>query len=233
MNDHFPLIYSAAYQAKRDADAMSSLRFLTKLSELSNQRQQAIYGLSKVLESTRPATMGTNMMGQSQGRLTDPPLLPLQAPLAPGVHAGTNELSPILQSAISSNRIKTLFLQSSPDNVPSTAFRNSRAAEPTQQQLLDLHRTAERGSLAPHDGTGNAALSSITPVLPSEAERILAEQIMSDVRTKKVQAALQSQHQRGKKRSELNDLERLELTRSRNREHARSTRYVRKMLERT
>jgi hypothetical protein len=46
------------------------------------------------------------------------------------------------------------------------------------------------------------------------------------VRAEKVQAALRSQHQRGKKRSDLSDSERLELTRTRNREHARSTRYV-------
>ena len=213
---------------------MSSLRFLTKLSELSNQRQQAIYEISRGLDSAHPATMGTNIMGQHSqgihGRLLDPPLLPLKAPLPQGVPAGTNQLSPRLGSTISSNRMKTLFIQGSPENAHSTTYRNSLATcESTQQQLLDLHHrtAAERGSLLSHDGTRNGALSSITPnVLPSEAERILAEQIMTDARAKKVQAALQSQHQRGKKRSELNDLERLELTRSRNREHARSTRYA-------
>jgi hypothetical protein len=101
--------------------------------------------------------------------------------------------------------------------------------EPTEQQLLGLHHrtAAERASLLLHDGTRNAALSSITlDVLPSEVQRSLEEKSYFDARSKKVQAALQSQHQRGKKRSELNDLERLELTRSRNREHARSTRYA-------
>lgn len=46
------------------------------------------------------------------------------------------------------------------------------------------------------------------------------------VRTDKIQAALNSMPQRGKKRRNLNDEERLELTRTRNREHAKCTRYV-------
>jgi hypothetical protein len=46
------------------------------------------------------------------------------------------------------------------------------------------------------------------------------------VRTDKIQDALNSRPQRGKKRCNLNDEERLELTRTRNREHAKCTRYV-------
>jgi hypothetical protein len=46
------------------------------------------------------------------------------------------------------------------------------------------------------------------------------------VRTTEIEAALRSKPQRGKKRDNLNALERLELTRTRNREHAKSTRYV-------
>ncbi|KAL7527660.1 hypothetical protein ACHAWF_002268 [Thalassiosira exigua] len=45
-----------------------------------------------------------------------------------------------------------------------------------------------------------------------------------EVRTDKIKDALRSKPQRGKKRDNLNDLERLELTRTRNREHARCTR---------
>ncbi len=44
------------------------------------------------------------------------------------------------------------------------------------------------------------------------------------VRSEKVRDALNSKPQRGKKRRNLNELERLELTRTRNREHAKSTR---------
>lgn len=45
-----------------------------------------------------------------------------------------------------------------------------------------------------------------------------------DVRSDKIRDALNSKPQRGKKRGDLNRLEREELTRTRNREHAKSTR---------
>jgi hypothetical protein len=45
------------------------------------------------------------------------------------------------------------------------------------------------------------------------------------VRIEKVEAALKSKPQRGRKRDNLNVMERMELTRTRNREHAKSTRY--------
>ena len=45
-----------------------------------------------------------------------------------------------------------------------------------------------------------------------------------EVRTEKIRDALNSKPQRGKKRQDLNQLERQVLTRTRNREHAKSTR---------
>eukprot|EP01082_Thalassiosira_pseudonana_P000520 g1190.t1 g1190 contig10:1571378-1572496(+) len=48
------------------------------------------------------------------------------------------------------------------------------------------------------------------------------------VRTDMIQDALNSKSQRGKKRCNLNDVERLELTRTRNREHAKCTRMKKK-----
>jgi hypothetical protein len=45
------------------------------------------------------------------------------------------------------------------------------------------------------------------------------------VRKEKVEAALRSKPQRGRRREDLSEKERLELTRTRNREHAKSTRY--------
>ena len=48
----------------------------------------------------------------------------------------------------------------------------------------------------------------------------------SSIRKEKVAEALRSKPQRGRKRDDLNETERLELTRTRNREHAKSTRYV-------
>ena len=44
------------------------------------------------------------------------------------------------------------------------------------------------------------------------------------IRTAEIEAALRSKPQRGRKRDNLSALERLELTRTRNREHAKSTR---------
>ena len=52
--------------------------------------------------------------------------------------------------------------------------------------------------------------------------RLVVEKL--DIRKDKVEAALRSKPQRGKKRDDLSDKERLELTRSRNREHAKTTR---------
>jgi hypothetical protein len=46
------------------------------------------------------------------------------------------------------------------------------------------------------------------------------------IHSEKIEAALKSKPQRGKKRENLNASERLELTRTRNREHAKSTRSV-------
>ena len=60
------------------------------------------------------------------------------------------------------------------------------------------------------------------PVLSSAAAKTLASDAsgLED----KIRDALNSKPQRGKKRQNLNELEREELTRSRNREHARNTR---------
>lgn len=49
-----------------------------------------------------------------------------------------------------------------------------------------------------------------------------------ELRTEKIRDALNSKPQRGKKRRNLNDMERVELTRTRNREHAKSTRMKKK-----
>jgi len=48
----------------------------------------------------------------------------------------------------------------------------------------------------------------------------------SPIRVEKVEEALRSKPQRGRKRDDLNENERVELTRTRNREHAKSTRYA-------
>jgi len=57
---------------------------------------------------------------------------------------------------------------------------------------------------------------------------ISAADLEGDDHTDKIQVALQSQPQRGKKRDDLSLTERLELTRTRNREHAKTTRIRKK-----
>lgn len=64
---------------------------------------------------------------------------------------------------------------------------------------------------------GGPEMHHVTPISPVVAGG-------EDVRAEKIRDALNSKPQRGKKRQDLNDLERLELTRTRNREHAKSTR---------
>ena len=62
-----------------------------------------------------------------------------------------------------------------------------------------------------------------TPSLKLEFEEA-PEIIDAVVRQEQIDAALRSKPQRGRKRDNLNVRERLELTRTRNREHAKSTR---------
>jgi hypothetical protein len=51
-----------------------------------------------------------------------------------------------------------------------------------------------------------------------------SEPVLEDIRRSKIDDALRSKPQRGRKRDELSAEERMELTRTRNREHAKSTR---------
>lgn len=67
----------------------------------------------------------------------------------------------------------------------------------------------------------NCFLNTTPPSSPPDAKD-------PEVRREKVEAALKSKPQRGRKRENLNEQERLELTRTRNREHAKSTRIRKK-----
>lgn len=76
--------------------------------------------------------------------------------------------------------------------------------------------------------------SPITFAMPRTSEEthnsgseLSAEQ--TSIRQKEIEKALRSKPQRGRKRANLNEIERLELTRTRNREHAKSTRIRKKM----
>ena len=78
-------------------------------------------------------------------------------------------------------------------------------------------------------------LSQMPPSSPHLVENLIntntnsgRQRDASLVRKEEVEAALKSKPQRGRKRANLNEMERLELTRTRNREHAKSTRVRKK-----
>lgn len=92
----------------------------------------------------------------------------------------------------------------------------SHAPSPSSSKVVSPLRT-------PHASAPTVQLES----KPEETSRRKNESLerAEAIRKEKVAEALRSKPQRGRKRDELNDDERLELTRTRNREHAKSTRY--------
>lgn len=75
---------------------------------------------------------------------------------------------------------------------------------------------------------GGSAGNPAPSQAPSGTDSHQRERSDSLIRRDQVEAALRSKPQRGRKREDLNELERLELTRTRNREHAKSTRIRKK-----
>ena len=80
-------------------------------------------------------------------------------------------------------------------------------------------------------GTYNSPIPFVTPQAVAHAHSSGLEQSADQmlIRQKEIEKALRSKSQRGRKRANLNEVERLELTRTRNREHAKSTRIRKKM----
>ncbi|KAL7537063.1 hypothetical protein ACHAXR_011455 [Thalassiosira sp. AJA248-18] len=72
------------------------------------------------------------------------------------------------------------------------------------------------------------AMTPRTPLTPAVSDTIPRQALEVEVRNDKIRDALHSKPQRGKKRRNLNEYERQELTRTRNREHAKSTRMKKK-----
>lgn len=113
---------------------------------------------------------------------------------------------------------------------------------PGSQSIASLQgQAASRPLPFPHaSGTvsshANSAIMFATPPPPStpvgnaktQETVVQPERRHSLVRKDQVEAALKSKPQRGRKREDLNELERIELTRTRNREHAKTTRIRKK-----
>jgi hypothetical protein len=102
------------------------------------------------------------------------------------------------------------------------ALRHPRPSAPSRGLVVQDAHTITRAkppskttsSSEPGDKIKNAAGKSAADT----------KEVAISIRREKVEAALNSKPQRGRKREDLSEKERLELTRTRNREHAKSTR---------
>ncbi|KAL3930902.1 MAG: hypothetical protein SGBAC_011563, partial [Bacillariaceae sp.] len=111
---------------------------------------------------------------------------------------------------------------SSPQQQPVTPPSNAAAAA----SFFSLDQQQQQQQ---YGGNGNGNASSPTPPMaPSLDSQYTSVSTTSGFRREKVEAALRSKPQRGKKRDDLSAKERLELTRTRNREHAKTTRIRKK-----
>ena len=89
--------------------------------------------------------------------------------------------------------------------------------------LTSLSTTTQDKPPTPH-GFAVTPMAAPTSTSSSHAPPPNLYLDVSDVNADKIRDALNSKPQRGKKRCNLSELERVELTRTRNREHAKSTR---------
>jgi hypothetical protein len=97
------------------------------------------------------------------------------------------------------------------------ALRHPRPSAPSRGLVVqDAHTTGAKPSSETRQGDKkkNAAGKNAADT----------KEVAISIRREKVEAALNSKPQRGRKREDLSEKERLELTRTRNREHAKSTR---------
>ena len=89
--------------------------------------------------------------------------------------------------------------------------------------LTSLSTTTQDKPPTPH-GFAVTPMAAPTSTSSSHASPPSLSLDVADVNANKIRDALNSKPQRGKKRCNLSELERVELTRTRNREHAKSTR---------
>ena len=97
------------------------------------------------------------------------------------------------------------------------------AANATYQQTINVGDLENKASMI----TTKPSSIAETPTkisYTSHPRGVSRGESQQPIRKDKVEAALRSKPQRGRKRDDLSDKERLELTRSRNREHAKTTR---------
>ncbi|KAL3790697.1 hypothetical protein HJC23_009797 [Cyclotella cryptica] len=157
------------------------------------------------------------------------PEIPVPDPLNPSLpHLIEGDFSPMLRVK---GRFSLKRAQKSIINHPPVSNDVPSVPNPLEE-LLTSHSTPP--SYKPTFSLHHQSVDS--RVLTTEADQDKKPIVGTDgvsrmelaVRTDRIQDALNSKPQRGKKRRNLNDQERLELTRTRNREHAKCTRMKKK-----
>ena len=133
------------------------------------------------------------------------------------------EPRPIAPASQGSN---SLALGSGNRHTPRTSHV-SRAHQ--NQPVLPAASLSSFGKISPSGQTQPTVVPTPSASTTFSRQRVLSDvDSIESVRREQVEAALRSKPQRGRKRNDLTDVERLELTRTRNREHAKSTRIRKK-----
>lgn len=154
------------------------------------------------------------------------PEIPVPDPLNPLLpHVIEGDSTPMLRSNEISTRpqMPMLHLSVSSYSVPNplNSLATSSVTEPSSTAMKSMQHHS-------NDTTEQKKFFNTTADT-SSARDTATEPPVTNTRavcTDKIKDALNSRPQRGKKRRNLNEQERLELTRTRNREHAKCTRYV-------
>mmetsp|Transcript_27560 Transcript_27560/g.64610 ORF Transcript_27560/g.64610 Transcript_27560/m.64610 type:complete len:236 (-) Transcript_27560:1527-2234(-) len=235
MSDRLPAVFTDVSRAE-----IEKLSALDTLLKLSNKKQRLLDSIS----FPNYATSGSHahLLGSSQQFLSG------HLPLPPLIHSGLGRStspvsmssaavaanllhSPDVAAAAAAARMGNLLLSrnimnSVPDLGSSTLSLNAEIPIRSRSSSLVLRgemRPSLSSTFLPSNTDTNISfLGSPSSCKLQKKEK--AKVAQPEIRTEKVKAALLSQHQRGKKREDLNDMERVELARTRNREHAKSTR---------
>ena len=224
-HSHLPLAYSQAIaQAEHDADAISSLDVLVKLNQLTKEQlhNQRTLEISNQLTKERLHNQRALEISMARQQLQEL----LVARQVDAVSMGSEQGSLFAQQSIlppsSSDLLFNREWNGSRDEF-SPILSSKMSPERMESHLL--HRTAPLSD-KPAQFAATKASKSKRLVVNASADKEQGGGIPSVPSAEKVKAALESRPQRGRKRADLSVEERMQLNKTRNREHARNTRYV-------
>ena len=178
---------------------------------------------------------------KSSSPISNRPAIPVPNPLDPKQpHLIEGDApTPVVSRQPFGSCLKSAFSPKKSAPVETSSVPNPLAADPIACQSPAQHRlpapisaikplapvSCSNSKIATHGFTVTPRAAAPTPTSSSQ-DAMSTHVLEVAIRSDKIRDALSSKPQRGKKRQNLNDLERLELTRTRNREHAKSTRCV-------